>query len=230
MCMAFFVLVVLVRADRLVADLYGLDQPSLPPPPPPQPLSRPWSVATPQTSLPSGNDALIRAGMVCVHGPFRACCPGSGGPPGGRPVRSGPAVSAASASTAAAGSTVDCAPQTSHLVAAMGTWSFVECYVQCKVSQWIDNVKRLLDIARTQPHAAHSAFTRGLSCQWSYLSHTISDIADLFTPLDNVINTHFIPVLTGHDSINDIEMRLLALPPCLGGLGLTIPSKAIYFL
>ena len=113
MCMAFFVVVVLVRADRLVSDLYGLDQPSLPPPSPPQPLSRPWSVATPQTSLPSGNDALIRAGMVCVHGPFRAYCPSSRGPPCGRPLRSGPAVSAASASAAAAGSTVGCAPQTS---------------------------------------------------------------------------------------------------------------------
>ena len=60
-----------------------------------------------------------------------------------------------------------------HLGAAVGTGYSVECYVQCKVSQCIDNVKRLSDIAHTQPHAAYSAFTCGLSCQWSCLSRTI---------------------------------------------------------
>ena len=55
-----------------------------------------------------------------------------------------------------------------HLGAAVGTLSLVECYVQCKVSQWIGNVKRLSDIARIQPHAAHSAFTCDLSCGLYY--------------------------------------------------------------
>ena len=105
-----------------------------------------------------------------------------------------------------------------------------ELFAPAGVNITTDGKRHLSDIARTQPHAAHSAFTCGLSCQWSYLSRTIPDIADLFTPLDNVINTHFIPTLTGHDSINDVERRLLALPPRLGGLGLTIPSKGIYFL
>ena len=116
-----------------------------------------------------------------------------------------------------------------HMGAAVGTRSFVECYVQYKISQWIDNVKRLSDISRTQPHVAYFAFTCGLSCQWSYLSCMISDIADLFTPLDNVMNTHFIPALTGRDSISDVERRLFALPPHLCGLGLTIPSKGTSF-
>ena len=86
-------------------------------------------------------------------------------------------------------------------------------------------VRQLSDIARTQLHAAYSAFTCSLASQWSYLSRTIPGISDMLIPIDNAINTHFIPALTGHDSISDLERQLLALPPCLGGLSITIPSE-----
>ena len=87
-----------------------------------------------------------------------------------------------------------------NLGAALGSQSFVESYVQCKVSQWTDTVRQLSDIARTQQHAAYSAFTCGLASQWSYLSRTIPGISDMLIPIDDAINTHFIPALTGHDS------------------------------
>ena len=32
-----------------------------------------------------------------------------------------------------------------------------------KVTNWIDEIKQLANIAETQPHTAHCAFTRGLS-------------------------------------------------------------------
>ena len=41
--------------------------------------------------------ALTQAGMVSMHGPFRAHCPGSGRPPGSRPIQSGPSASTATA-------------------------------------------------------------------------------------------------------------------------------------
>ena len=116
-----------------------------------------------------------------------------------------------------------------HLGAALGSRSFVESYVQCKVSQWTDTVRQLSDIARTQPHAAYSAFTCGLASQWSYLSRTIPGISDMLIPIDNAINTHFIPSLTGRDSISNLERKLLVLPPRLGGLGITIPSEESIF-
>ena len=116
-----------------------------------------------------------------------------------------------------------------HLGAALGSRSFVESYVQCKVSQWTDTVRQLSDIARTQPHAAYSAFTCGLASQWSYLSRTIPGISDMLIPIDNAINSHFIPSLTGRDSISDLERKLLVLPPHLGGLGITIPSEESIF-
>ena len=58
--------------------------------------------------------ALTQAGMVRMHGPFRARCPDSGRPPGSLPVQPDPAVSTASTSTstAAAESIVEYTPQT----------------------------------------------------------------------------------------------------------------------
>ena len=52
--------------------------------------------------------ALTQAGMGCMHGPFRARCPGSGRTPGSRPMKSGPAVT----TTFTAESIVQYMPQT----------------------------------------------------------------------------------------------------------------------
>ena len=50
-----------------------------------------------------------------------------------------------------------------HLGAAIRKRAFMEEYVKAKVSQWTTEVKQLASIAKTQPLAAISAFTHGLS-------------------------------------------------------------------
>ena len=50
-----------------------------------------------------------------------------------------------------------------HLVAAIGCRTFVNQYVQKRVNKWIDEVRCLTSIARTQPHAAFCAYTHGLA-------------------------------------------------------------------
>lgn len=112
-----------------------------------------------------------------------------------------------------------------HPGAALGSRSFVESYVQYKVSQWIDTVKKLSSITHTQPHAAYSAFTHGLVSKWSYIMRTIPDISELLVPLNEAIDIYFIPALTGRDSISNPERQLLALPARLGRLGLVMPSQ-----
>ncbi len=42
-------------------------------------------------------------------------------------------------------------------------------------------------VAETQPHAAHAAFTHGLSNKWSYLTRTIQGIGNLLEPLESTI-------------------------------------------
>ena len=112
-----------------------------------------------------------------------------------------------------------------HLGAAIGTRSFVENYVQRKVSGWIREVERLSSIATTQPHAAYAAFTHGLTSKWTYLARTIPDIEDLLQPLEDAIRQQFLPSLTGQVAFGDAARDLMALPVRLGGLGVINPSR-----
>jgi hypothetical protein len=111
-----------------------------------------------------------------------------------------------------------------HLGAAIGTQSFVESYVQQKVSEWVKAVERLSIIAQTQPQAAYAAFTHGLVSKWTYISRTITNIDHLFSPLEEVIRKKFLTSLTGQNAFNDVIRELLALPVRLGGLGITNPA------
>ena len=77
----------------------------------------------------------------------------------------------------------------------------------------------------SQPHAAYTAYTHGLVNKWTYLSRTIPNAEELFTPLEEKIRTRLIPSLTGQSSCNDDMRDLLALPVRLGGLGLGNPCK-----
>ena len=112
-----------------------------------------------------------------------------------------------------------------HLGAAVGTSSFVESYVQRKVSGWVHEVERLSSIASTQPHAAYAAFTHGLTSKWTYLTRTIPEITDLLQPLEDVIRQRFLPSLTGQNAFKDADRELMALPVRFGGLGIINPCQ-----
>ena len=54
---------------------------------------------------------------------------------------------------------------------------------------------------------------------------TIPDIGPLLHPLEEVISVNFIPKLVKHPHLTPAERSLLALPPRLGGMGLTNPEE-----
>ena len=112
-----------------------------------------------------------------------------------------------------------------HLGAAIGTEAFKEVYVREKVAKWVLEVDSLMTIALTQPHATYVAFTHGLAAKWNYLSRTISGIAHLFQPLEDIIRQRFLPTLTGQNTFSDNVRDLTALPSRLGGLGITNPVR-----
>ena len=85
----------------------------------------------------------------------------------------------------------------------------------------------LAAIALSQPHAAHAAFTHGLSSKWFYLTRTIQGIGSLFQPLETIIRSKLIPALTGQPPPSDEMRDLLALPTRLGGIALTNLTSAI---
>ncbi|KAL5505646.1 hypothetical protein EMCRGX_G007111 [Ephydatia muelleri] len=111
-----------------------------------------------------------------------------------------------------------------HLGAALGTSSYITEFVKAKVKNWSLELEQLASIANTQPHAAFSALTHGLASRWVYVARTIPNIGHLLQPLDELLRTKFIPLLTGRAAPSDLERELLALPAHLGGLGLLNPS------
>ena len=111
------------------------------------------------------------------------------------------------------------------LGAALGTPSFVDIYVQQKVTEWTQEVEQLSNIAISQPHAAYSAFTHGLISKWTYLSRTVPDIENHMKPLEEAIRQKLHPSITGQNAFNDLDRQLLALPVRHWGLGIIDPSK-----
>ena len=93
-----------------------------------------------------------------------------------------------------------------------------------KVQEWVDEIKKLGEIAITQPQSAYAAFTHGF---WTYLLRitdpTFHSASELFQTLEDVICSSFIPALTGHCTPGNLIRNLLAFPASLGDLGLTNP-------
>ena len=83
-----------------------------------------------------------------------------------------------------------------YLGGAIGTRTFVETYPKAKITEWPQEVNQLSSIAVSQPHVAYTAFTHGLVNKWTFLSRTIPNVEELFTPLEVKIRTKVIPSLS----------------------------------
>ena len=111
-----------------------------------------------------------------------------------------------------------------YLGTALGTEEYIRAFVTNKVQQWAEELEQLATFARSQPHAAHAAFTHGMTSKWTYLSRTMPNIRPSLLPLDTIIRTKLIPALTGRPPPNDMERDLLALPARLGAIALANPT------
>ena len=110
-----------------------------------------------------------------------------------------------------------------YLGAAIGTQEYIRKFMDDKVSEWSAEVLLLAKIGESQPHAAYSALTHGLSSRWRYVFRTVPNISVLLQPLEDVIRCTFLPVVLGISPPNDAIRSLLALPPRWGGLGVFNP-------
>ena len=112
-----------------------------------------------------------------------------------------------------------------HLGAALGKDSFRKSYVKEKVNDWIEEIKVLSNIAKTEPKSAYAAFVSGFKHKISYVMRTIPDVKEQLKPLDQVIATEFITSITNGIVCSYNLRKLIALPPKLGGLGIPIFSE-----
>ena len=109
-----------------------------------------------------------------------------------------------------------------HLGAALGSRSFLEEYFGEKVDEWVNEVTKLADFAKSQPQACYAAFTFGLRYRWTHFLRTLPDIAELLEPLERAIKGVLIPAVTDH-IVTKVERHLLGLPVRKGDLGFTDP-------
>ena len=91
-----------------------------------------------------------------------------------------------------------------HLGASLGSNSFRVQYVSEKVNTWCKEVEKLSEFAKTQPHAAFSAFIHGEQHKFTYFMRTIPGMEEHLIPLDKVINDKFLPALFG-SRISSVE-------------------------
>lgn len=111
-----------------------------------------------------------------------------------------------------------------HLGSTVGTDTFTEAFVRSKVVDWVQEIEELSVFAKTQPHAVFAVFTHCTIHKWSFLSRTTPEVSDLLRPLEDAIQVHLLPALTGRDAVGPLERELIALPARLGGLGIPNPA------
>ena len=111
-----------------------------------------------------------------------------------------------------------------HLGAAIGSEDFRTTYATEKVNGWCNEMTKLTEFAKSQPHAAYAAFCHGEVHKYTYFMRTISGMQEYLKPLDNIISNKFIPTLL-QSIVNDEERKLYSLPVKNGGLGIPILSE-----
>ncbi len=111
-----------------------------------------------------------------------------------------------------------------HMGAVIGSSDFKEKYINDKINKWVGDVEELTKIAKEEPQAVYSSFTRAISRRWTYVQRTVPGINDLFLPLEEAIREQLIPALIGR-KVSDVERRILALPVRLGGMGIENPAE-----
>ena len=112
-----------------------------------------------------------------------------------------------------------------HLGAAIGSQNFRQSYCEEKINDWCDEIDQLAKFAKSEPHAAYSAFIHGEMHKFTYFLRTIPDMKSYIEKLDERINNTFLPSLL-ESVISDHDRRLYALPIRLGGLGIPVLTEA----
>ena len=104
-----------------------------------------------------------------------------------------------------------------HLGAVVGSQEFKKEYLEEKVNSWIEDVKLLSDIAKSEPQCAYAAMMFSVQHRWNFVQRTIPDISHYMKKSENEIYHIFLPAIIGR-TISEEEHNIMALPVRYGGL------------
>ena len=111
-----------------------------------------------------------------------------------------------------------------HFGAPLGNNTFGKSFISTKVEKWVEEIKHLSIIAKSQPHAAYSAMTNGLVGMMCI----VPELSDMLQPLEDASDSScMLPALTGQAAISNAERRTLALIVRDGALGMPIYCQPV---
>jgi hypothetical protein len=114
-----------------------------------------------------------------------------------------------------------------YLGGAIGKKSFIEDNARTTIEGWMEELCELVAIAETEPHSAYAAYTHGVQSKFNYFFRITDwdslNLSHLLIPIEEILSSKLIPVLSGHLQPGKSIRELLSLPVRLGGLGIPNP-------
>ena len=111
------------------------------------------------------------------------------------------------------------------LGSAIGSDDFVSSFISTRCDEYVQEVERLVEIAKEEPHLTYSALVHCLQAQWLHLLRTTPQVTSSLQRVDEVITNRLLPVLLKRSSISEVEREWIALPVREGGLSITTWSE-----
>ena len=115
-----------------------------------------------------------------------------------------------------------------HLGAVVGSQTFKKEYLEEKVNSWMEDVKLLSDIAKSEPQCVYAAMMFSVQHRWNFVQRSIPDISHYMKKLENEIYRTILPAIIGR-TISEEERNIMTLPVRYGGLGITKPNESCNF-
>ena len=94
----------------------------------------------------------------------------------------------------------------------LGTEDGLKAYVQEQMTDWIQDIEELANIAQFEPQLAYAAYIFGTSKRWQFLCRTTPGISKMLEPLESIIEGTLIPALVGKRKCSGELRQVFALP------------------
>ena len=102
----------------------------------------------------------------------------------------------------------------------IGSQEFRDQNCREKILRCKGELEALSEIARSQPHAAYTVFSKGYKSKFTYFMRTIESFEDYVDPIQEAIDDLLLPTLFGQTEPLPSDLRqLVTLTPAQGGLG-----------
>ena len=110
-----------------------------------------------------------------------------------------------------------------HLGGVIGSPDFATTFLTNQAKGWKRDLSTLAKMACTQPQAAYTVLTKGLSSRWTYHLRCSLLPEELCAMMDAVIDEEVIPALMGKGfPVDSPERELLSFPARCGGLAIPV--------